>query len=33
MTALAQSTGVEIPDERYPQLTSINRLIAELAPG
>jgi acyl carrier protein len=31
MTALAQSTGVEIPDDRYPQLTSMNRLIAHLA--
>jgi len=31
MTALTQSTGVEIPDDRYPQLTSMNRLIAHLA--
>jgi len=33
MTALTASTGVEIPDERYPQLTSMNRLIAHLAAG
>ena len=33
MTALTQSTGVEIPDDRYPQLTSINRLVAELSPS
>ena len=33
MTALAQSTGVEIPDDRYAQLTSMNRLIAHLAAG
>ena len=25
MTALTQSTGAEIPDDRYPQLTSMNR--------
>ncbi len=31
MTALAQSTGVEISDDRYPWLTSINRLLAELS--
>jgi acyl carrier protein len=31
MTALTQATGVEIPDDRYPQLTSMNRLIAHLA--
>ena len=31
MTAITASTGVEIPDERYPQLTSMNRLIAHLA--
>ena len=31
MTALTQSTGVEIPDDRYPLLTSMNRLIAHLA--
>ena len=31
MTALAQSTGVEIPDDRYAQLTSMNRLVAHLA--
>ena len=31
MTALTLSTGVEIPDDRYPQLTSMNRLIAHLA--
>ena len=33
MTALAQSTGVEIPDDRYTQLTSMNRLVAHLATG
>ena len=33
MTALTASTGVEIPDQRYPQLTSMNRLIAHLATG
>lgn len=31
MTALTQSTGVEIPDDRYPHLTSMNRLVAHLA--
>jgi acyl carrier protein len=31
MTALAQSLGVEISDARYPHLTSINRLLAELS--
>ena len=31
MTALAQSLGVEIADERYPHLTSINRLLSELS--
>jgi acyl carrier protein len=31
MTALTASTGVEIPDDRYPQLTSMNQLIAHLA--
>lgn len=31
MTALTASTGVEIPDDRYPQLTSMNQLIVHLA--
>lgn len=31
MTALAASTGVEIPDSRYPQLTTVNRLVTELS--
>ncbi len=31
MTALTQSTGVEIPDDRYPLLTSMNRLVAHLS--
>lgn len=31
MTGITQSTGVEIPDDRYPRLTSVNRLIDYLA--
>ena len=31
MTELVRSTGVEIPDDRYPHLTSINRLIGHLS--
>ena len=31
MSAIAASTGVEIPDDRYPHLTSLNRLITHLS--
>lgn len=31
MTSLAQSTGVDIPDDRYPHLTTLNRLISHLS--
>ena len=31
MTALAQATGVEIPDDRYPHLRSMNAISAHLA--
>ena len=30
MTAIAESTGVAIPDDRYARLTSVNRLLAHL---
>jgi acyl carrier protein len=34
MTALADATGREIPERRYPELTSINQLLAYLSgPG
>jgi acyl carrier protein len=33
MTALTQATGVEIPDEQYPRLTSLSRLITHLTEG
>ncbi len=31
MTAITEATGVEIPDDRYAHLTSMNRLLAHLS--